>query len=148
VHPNQSPLKLTCGTRCFTGPTCHPPERGTQRGTEAVFFPCPSGETGDGGVGLVSDDGIADGDGEGDMSTRVPTRTRGGLNHGRRGTEASWPHEQAGRWRPSWRRQPSGDTGPSRLRAGVGIQRGEGGGAHSCGRGASRWPSHVRRRPS
>jgi hypothetical protein len=70
------------------------------------------------------------------------------LNHGRRGTEASWPHEQAGRWRPSWRRRPSGGVGPPWLRAGVGIQRGKGGGARSCGRGASRWPSHVRRRPS
>jgi hypothetical protein len=27
MHPKLSPLKLTCGTCCFAGPTCHPSER-------------------------------------------------------------------------------------------------------------------------
>jgi hypothetical protein len=41
---------------------------------------------------------------KGGMSTAMPAHIRGWSIHDRRWIVASWPHEQANRWRPRWRR--------------------------------------------
>jgi hypothetical protein len=68
VHPNESPVALTCGTYCLDGPACHT-HKGRPR-ENSVFFFLPNQR-------VEAEGEMADGDGGG-----LPVTEKGGMNFG------------------------------------------------------------------
>jgi hypothetical protein len=64
MHSKLSPLKLTCGTCCFAGPTCHPSERDREERLGLLLLHAV-GRAGERGLRLVSGEGVANGGDQG-----------------------------------------------------------------------------------